>query len=192
VKSSRLNSGTCSNSNPSTRSGPDRELLRSIYDYDPDRGLFTFRRRMGADKSTAMWNGRCAGRLAGKADSRGYLQLRVGGPRAYLAHRLAWLYVYGEWPNFGLDHINGDPLDNRIVNLRPADASENAMNRKTRSDNLTGMKGVSYHRGTNAYVARIQRDGKRVSIGYFPTKEEAASAYAIAANKLHGEFARTA
>jgi hypothetical protein len=167
-------------------------LLRSIYEYDPDKGLFTFRRRTGTDKATAMWNGRCAGRVAGKVDSRGYIQLRVGDLRAHLAHRVAWLYVYGEWPDFGLDHINGDPLDNRIANLRPADASENAMNRKIRSDNLTGIKGVSYRRKTNTYVARIQRDGKRVSIGYFPTKEAAAAAYVRAAKELHGEFARTA
>lgn len=89
-----------------------------------------------------------------------------------------------------VDHIDGNSLNNRRSNLRLATVSENAMNRGRTKRNRTGYKGVSFHRGNGRWRARIQREGKEHTLGYFDTPEEAFAAYRGAAKILHGEFAR--
>lgn len=88
-----------------------------------------------------------------------------------------------------VDHINGDKLDNRRCNLRPANRSNNNANGKIRSDNTSGYRGVYWHRANSKWVAQIQRDGKAKYIGSFFTAEEAAMAWDAAALEAHGEFA---
>jgi hypothetical protein len=88
-----------------------------------------------------------------------------------------------------VDHVNGDGLDNRRSNLRPASHVENARNRARRSDNRSGFKGVQ-HRDDGRWRARIQAPTRRIHLGIFPTRIEAAHAYDAAAIELFGEFAR--
>ena len=112
--------------------------------------------------------------------------------RRYLAHRLAWFYVYGEWPRKGLDHINRDRLDNRIANLREADHAQNVQNRGPMSNNKSGFKGVFFNpRHTQPWQAQITARGQYFNLGRYATAEEAHEAYKEAAARLHGEFART-
>lgn len=91
------------------------------------------------------------------------------------------------WPL--VDHINGDGLDNRRANLRPATDTENRRNARRRTDNTSGFRGVHWHKARGTWRARISVDGQRVCLGYHPTADAAARAYDAAALVHHGEFA---
>ena len=88
-----------------------------------------------------------------------------------------------------VDHINGDPLDNRKSNLRPCTHLQNMCNKRKQTNNTSGYKGVNWHIGTKKWWARITVNGRQISLGIHPTKESAALAYNEAAKKYHGEFA---
>ena len=96
----------------------------------------------------------------------------------------------GKFPIDQVDHINLDKLDNRWVNLREATNSQNQANIHAHITNTSGFKGVSWHRGVQKWRAQIERDGHSCYLGYFDTPEAAAAAYANAAQKHFGEFAR--
>jgi hypothetical protein len=164
------------------------ERVRELLDYFPDTGEFVWRRRR---TNSRFWNTRYAGKIAGHRYPRGYLTLAIDG-RAILVHRLAWAYVHGVWPLFDIDHINGDPSDNRIENLREADGRQNGFNQGLRKSNTSGIKGVSWAANAGKWQATMRIHGKATYLGRFPTKEEAAAAYAAASAKHHGEFARVA
>lgn len=89
-----------------------------------------------------------------------------------------------------VDHVNGNGLDNRRSNLRPANFAENARNRPRRSDNTSGYKGVSWNRRNGKWQAYIGADRRQISLGHHATAEDAARAYDAAARELHGVFAR--
>lgn len=89
-----------------------------------------------------------------------------------------------------VDHINGNPLDNRRENLRYATPRQNSWNRGRRSDSLTGYKGVTSRRGGKGFTARIQVEGERKVLGWFKNPVDAAKAYDAAAREYFGEFAR--
>ena len=91
---------------------------------------------------------------------------------------------------FEIDHINGDPLDNRKQNLRVCTRQDNCYNSGKRKDNTSGYKGVSWHVREKKWRAQIKQNKKRFYLGYYSVKEEAARAYDEAAQKLHGEYAR--
>lgn len=146
------------------------DRLRSVLTYEPDSG--TFRR----GENPAGWM---------KSDGR-YRMIRVDG-RSYYAHRLAWLYEYGDWPACEIDHVNGNGLDNRICNLRLADRFGNTRNTKFRS-NSTGFPGVSKRH--SKWRSHIKINGKTKFLGAFATPEEAHAAYAAAVAFEHGEFSR--
>ena len=93
-------------------------------------------------------------------------------------------------PKIKVDHINGNPLDNRKCNLRLCGTAQNSKNRKLQKNNTSGYKGLEYRSYMNKYRARIFCNGKHIYLGWFKTKEEAAEAYNIAAVKYFGEFAR--
>lgn len=159
------------------------ELVRGLFDYDKTTGVM-FRRGPLPSRSRAK-----LGVPAGWIDTRGYRIVNISG-KNYQVHRLAWLYTYGEWPAGDLDHINGDPLDNRIANLRLATASQNQGNARLRRDNTSGFKGVTYNPDTQKWIAQIKCRGKQHQLGYFASPEEAHAAYINAAKRLYGEFAR--
>lgn len=89
-----------------------------------------------------------------------------------------------------IDHIDGNPLNNKKNNLRACSNSENVKNVGKYTNNTSGFKGVSWHKYVKKYHAHIGNDGQKIHLGYFDKKEEAARAYNEAAKRLHGEFAR--
>jgi hypothetical protein len=128
------------------------------------------------------------GDQAGWDNAYGYRRLRVQG-REYFAHHIVWLYHHGKLPK-EIDHIDGDPSNNRIENLRVATHAQNLANTKRRCDNTSGFKGVRLHKHSGLWNARIKAHGKVRSLGYFKTPELAGRAYAAAASKYFGEFSR--
>lgn len=139
----------------------DEKRLKELMVYDPDTGLFTWRKTKGRAK---------AGSAAGCKDAYGYKVIRVDG-LLYKAHRLAWLYTYGEWPEGLLDHINRNPADNRIANLREASQSENMHNANRKSK--SGVPGVRWREERSRWVAQIRVGYRNHIIGSFMSKDEA-------------------
>lgn len=95
----------------------------------------------------------------------------------FLLHRLIWALYYGYWPPNHVDHINRDPSDNRIVNLRLATREENMRNMNSHKGSLSTYKGVSWNKRAKKWQARIYRCGKSYYLGVFKTEKEAAEAY---------------
>lgn len=130
-----------------------------------------------------------AGSLAGSVDVHGYRQIKIEG-RVYKFHHVAWLHAHGVWPDSEIDHKDGDPLNNRLDNLRLATSSQNSWNTRPHRDSATGFKGVS--RNGKKYVAAIMTRGAKKRLGRFDTAEEAHHAYCVAAKLHHGQFAKVA
>jgi hypothetical protein len=127
-----------------------------------------------------------AGQEAGTVAQIGRMYVQVDGKKE-LVHRVIWFLHHGNCPEF-LDHIDGNPLNNKIENLRQATKQQNAMNRKIRSDNSTGIKGI--YQKNNKFAASICISGVNKYLGTFNTKELAQAAYAQAAKLNFKEFAR--
>jgi len=127
-----------------------------------------------------------AGDEAGAVIPNGRLYVQFDGKK-HLVHRVIWFLHHGDCPEF-LDHIDGNPLNNRIENLRPATKAQNAMNRKVRTDSSTGVKGIT-PKGKR-FGACIYLDGTAKYLGTFDSADLAQAAYAAAANKYFKEFAR--
>lgn len=161
--------------------------LRQLLLYEPDTGVF--RRIKIVDPHSRVNIGDIAGSV-----SHGYRRIKLGGRagRAYGAHRLAWLYMMGEWPNGEVDHIDGNPDNNRWANLRLADRSNNTANSRRRSDNTSGVKGVHFDKSSGKWRSELSARGRRIFLGYFTSPEAAAAAYEAAALQYFGEFARVA
>lgn len=126
------------------------------------------------------------GKVAGNTNHAGYVRIGLGGAKSnsYMAHRLAWLYMTGEWPVADIDHINGKRSDNRWVNLRSVSRSVNLQNQRVaRSNNNTGLLGVTRTRG--GFGAQIAAYGEQRWIGTFQTPEAAHAAYIAAKRVLH-------
>jgi hypothetical protein len=122
------------------------------------------------------------GKLCQAKNSTGHKYVKFQG-RNYYVHRIAWLYTHGEWPN-SVDHINGNPADNRISNLRSVDHATNIQNeRKARANNQSGLLGVSLN-GKN-YKAEIRVDGVKINLGTFENPQLAHEAYIVAKRQMH-------
>ena len=158
------------------------ERLRELLRYDQETGVFA--RRISTGRH-GRWN---AGTGAGYLDSStGYLKIWVDGTR-YYAHRLAWLYAYGKWPENQIDHIDRCKSNNRIANLRLASNSQQTINTGLRADKVSGVRGVRWNYHARKWTAQIQVNRQTKHLGCFATMDKAAAAYAAAAANLHGEF----
>lgn len=177
--------------------------LRERLHYDPETGYFFWLKRPvrgGSEGTDRAWNERYAGTRAGTVQhnkrrdgsvDRCYLKIAMKQHgKVYLAHRLAWLYMTGEWPPKEIDHRDGDGLKNRWKNLRAATSTQNGANSRISSKNTTGFKGVSFNKQAGRYCANIKVRGKQKWLGSFDAPEPAHAAYLAAAEKYFGEFAR--
>jgi hypothetical protein len=142
------------------------EELRSLLAYDAETGVLRW-----VSRSAICLR---AGDVAGHKNRSGYREIKIAY-RAYLAHRLVWLHVHGEWPKGQIDHINGNRDDNRIANLRDVSSSQNMLNRHKAPANVIGFPGLYMKRGR--YGARLIVNGKQKYLGVYDTAEEAHAAY---------------
>ena len=160
--------------------GITREGLLQLVRYDQETGAFW---------AITPRRGVRGGRPLGHVDANGYRRIGIKG-RRYLAHRLAWLYVTGEWPALDVDHRNLLRDDNRWDNLRLATDSENHANTRAPKSNTSGLKGAHWNRFRGYWQSSITVQGRSLFLGRFETKEEAHAAYAAAAASIYGEFGR--
>lgn len=152
------------------------EELRGVLDYNSEIGEFTWK--------VSESNRVRVGSLAGCVNSEGRLQIRFKR-KLHLASRLAWLMIHGKWPEQMIDHIDGNPLNNRIENLRDVSRAVNNQNqRKAQMHSKTRLLGASPHK-SGKFDARISVNGKQQYLGIFTTAEEAHSAYLAAKRGLH-------
>ena len=140
------------------------DRLKECLIYVPETGVFTWLVRPGNDKKTNICNAKFSGKRAGTIDTLGYVKIWIDR-KQYRAHRLAWLYMTGEWPPHDVDHANMQRDDNRWMNLRSANKSQNGANRSAQINNSTGAKGVTISPNGNAWHARIQVAGKQEYLG---------------------------
>jgi HNH endonuclease/AP2 domain len=163
-----------------------QERLRYLLNYDPETGLFSHT----MDRKKGPWIQKKAGDIIRDGMVRGYQTIFVDNQR-YMAHRLAWLWVYGELPTQWIDHINGIRSDNRIANLRLAGGQSNAANSKGWKKTGTGLKGCYRNKKSsiNPWYAAIRVNRKLIHLGSYPTEQAAHEAYLAAAKVHFGEFA---
>lgn len=154
------------------------ERLREVLDYNPNTGVFRWKTKVNL--------GVKPGAKAGWYN-RGYVLIAFDNCK-YRAHRLAWFYVHGKWPEKDLDHINRIKDDNRITNLREATTAQNNRNFGLTKRNQSGSKGVYFRKDRGTWRARVKLNRKYHCAGCYKTKEEAVAAYNVLAKQLHGEF----
>lgn len=163
-----------------------RSYLKECFEYSPENGTLRWKVRpdfhFPSSPNAQTWNARFAGREVGSITATGYRRLSLD-KRWYLAHRLIWRMVVGEWPD-QIDHINGDRLDNRIENLRSVSRMENMRNRMLPRNNETGVHGVHWKPRDGVWHAQIGIDGRIQYLGSFATKAEAVEARRVAERKL--------
>lgn len=150
-----------------------QDIVQSLFLYDEELGVLLWRETRG---------GKLKGSIAGGVGTNGYHTVRINRI-LFKLHRIIWLYHYGEIPEI-LDHIDRNKDNNHIWNLRPCTVSENNANQNRRIDNTSGYKGVSLHKHSGLWVAKIQGE----TLGYFKTRELAAKKYKDEAKKIFGEF----
>jgi hypothetical protein len=151
-------------------------LARTVLSYDPDTGELRWLQKRGKIR---------AGTVAGTINKYGYVALGVF-KMPCLAHRLAWLLTYDEWPEGHIDHINGVRHDNRIANLRVATQLVNTQNRHAANKGTrSGLIGASWKTKIQRWVAQIRHGGKLHHLGYFESAESAHAAYIDAKRRLH-------
>lgn len=132
------------------------------------------------------------GKTAGALRRDGYWTVGLkanGEQRKFLAHRLIWFLANGRWPEKLIDHINGNPVDNRLSNLRSASPSENSRNMVISPRNRSGVKGVSIDKTTGKWRAELMRERKIMFLGFFVNLDDAERAIMAVREKLHGGFA---
>lgn len=160
-----------------------QQELKLNLSFNPETGIFTW---------LVANNGRVkVGMIAGSLSSTGYLYIMIDR-KNYKSHRLAWLYMTGEWPKKMIDHIDGEKSNNRIVNLRDCNQSQNMQNMRASKINASGYKGVSWHNATSKWRSRAKLKRKQYHLGLFEHAEDASQAYQNFAKQNHGEFYREA
>jgi len=155
------------------------EEIDAVLAYDPGTGVLTWK---------VARSGTRPGNEAGGVNGRGHRQIMIDG-RYYYGHRIAWLLSYGGWPTEDIDHLDGNPANNRLANLREATCSQNMGNARRSANNTSGFKGVTWHKRLNKWQAQITIDRRNHHLGYFTVIEAAHAAYRAAARRGFGEFA---
>jgi len=150
-----------------------QERLKELLHYDPETGVFTRVK---------------TGKVSGHVDVVGYCTLGIDY-KIYKAHRLAWLYVYGVWPSDMVDHINNVKSDNRIINLREANNTQNQHNQTISSTSKTGVKNVHYNKKHKKYVGMFTYNCEKIYCGMFEKIEDANSAVILKRIEYHKEYA---
>lgn len=169
------------------------EDLRQLISYNPETGRLTWLSRplqfCKSERDQKRWNSRCAGKFISTPDAFGYLRFKLFNI-LYKEHRVCWALYYGEWPpqNMHIDHINNNPSDNRIQNLRLATPSENSMNQGKPRSGTSSFKGVYWNSNAGKWASKIMCEGDYTYLGFFSTEEDAHLAYCQAGRELHGEF----
>lgn len=167
-----------------TREYPTQEYLKQCLDYNPDTGVFTWKKRpiehFKYEHGFKVWNAKYFGSVAGRtAKTRGgknYSQIAIGKVLFY-SHRLAWIYMHGSIADdMQIDHIDGNGDNNKLANLRVVDAPTNNTNKSIQSNNTSGCVGVSFLNREQKWRARINKRGKEYTIGMFANKCDAIKA----------------
>jgi hypothetical protein len=170
------------------------EIVRDLLNYDPETGIFTWRHRdrkyFNTDRAPNPWNARYAGKEAGRFTHYGYIQIKIFEYDFY-AHRLAYLYMTGSFPEMEIDHKDRNKSNNRFENLRVVSKAVNMQNtfNPYRSNKLK-VRGVR-QTVSKKFDARISVRGKDYQLGTFSTPEEASAAYLAAKQRLHPDAVQT-
>ncbi len=159
-----------------------QKRVHELLALNPDLGRFTRKVSRGGAR---------AGTIAGSRDALGRVRIQIDGENHY-AHRLIFFMVKGRWPEGEIDHIDGNPANNRWSNLREATRTENNRNRSTQSNNTSGVTGVVWLARRGKWRASIVVNRRKIHLGYFTEFEEAVAARCAAEVKYFGEFSATA
>lgn len=154
------------------------QRLKEVLHYDPRSGVFTWASSAGKGQPRSR-----VGQPAGRLNEDGYLRVGIDGVR-YLAHRLAWLYMTGAWPQLMVDHKNGVKHDNRWRNLREADHSANGQN-VHRAKGGNPLPGAYWRPKRGRWEAQLRINGVHRHLGYFSTAKKAHAAYVKAKREHH-------
>lgn len=153
-----------------------QERLLELLNYDTETGAFAWK------VSTS--NRAPVGSRAGTDHGNGYRVITIDHCTHY-AHHLAWLFVYGEYPNQEMDHIDGDRSNNRVSNLRYGTHAQNMQNLSLRNTNKSGMTGVSWLKNYGKWEAYITVNYKKINLGYYDDLQKAGAAYLSAKQEMH-------
>ena len=158
-----------------------QEYLKQLVEYDEETGQFTWKARpvemftdgakFRAITNMRRWNARYAGTIAGCKGSHGYWFISIDNQKQR-AHRLAFLFVHGVVPKY-IDHIDHDPLNNRIDNLRGVTHKQNCRNQVIRKNNSSGVTGVYWRKDINRWAAQIMVDDRCIPLGTYKVKADA-------------------
>ena len=158
---------------------PEAADLWELFSYNPLTGNLHWRESRGKEKRDS---------IAG-TPTESEIQIGLFYSR-WRAHRLIWRWRTGEDPGtLTIDHKDRNPFNNRLSNLRKANHSQQASNKNMRSNNTSGIRGVQWHKASQKWMARVNKDKKQHYLGLFTSPEEAHQAYCAAAERLHGDFA---
>jgi hypothetical protein len=170
---------------------PELNYLNTCFEVDFEEGTLVWKARplehFSSVRGWKTWNSKYAHKDAGHI-FRDYKVVKLDYSR-YHIHRVLWKFYTGKDTSLLIDHINGDTLDNRRINLREATASQNSCNSKRPKNNTSGFKGVSFAEDRGKYRAQISLHRKTYMLGGFDTPEEAYAVYCAAASKIQGAFA---
>lgn len=152
----------------------DWALLKEALKYNPETGNFTSALHSGV-------------KVRGYVATGGYLKVSFD-KKQFFAHRLAWFYVHGKWPTAEIDHINGNPSDNRLCNLREASRARNTHNQRIGKSNTSGARCVSWNRNAKKWVIQIMRFGHKFNLGLHADKGAAIAIANEFLKKSDGDF----
>tara|TARA_R110000782_G_scaffold171288_1_gene263001 strand:- start:77 stop:637 length:561 start_codon:yes stop_codon:yes gene_type:complete len=180
-----------------------RSQLKEALKYSASTGIFTWNKKEDKpntkhykSNSTKTFNSKFSGKEAGSisktTDGKSYLKISINGCK-YYAHRLAWLYIYGDMPKGMIDHISGDGLDNSILNIRDVNGFCNMKNMKKSKANTSGTTGVYFDKRRGRWTAAITVNLKEVFLGSFCNINDAIAARSIANKdyKFHSNHGST-